>query len=79
MVSLSAANNSIQKQLKYVSQTFHREEQTMQWFGLTLYSISQWEKKKSFLTCQIRSRFFLSMVTDVECLQSTVKVRFVAG
>lgn len=48
----------------------------MQWFGLTLYSISQWKKK----VYQVKSEAnFLSTVTDVECSQTTVKQKCVAG
>lgn len=65
------------KNIKHVSQTFHEVEQTMQWFGLSLYSKSQWQKK----VCQLvkSEADFLSTVTDVECLQPTVKLKFVAG
>lgn len=75
MARHSGVNNSIQKTIKYVYQTFHQEEQTMQWFGLTLYSISQWKKKALQL---IKSEANFLSVTEVECLQPTVKLNFVA-
>lgn len=57
------------KNIKHVSQTFHEVEQTMQWFGLSLYSKSQWQKKFANLSNQKQISCLLLQMWNVCNLQ----------